>query len=165
MRALIPWALVVVGAVATTCSVRDGWIKQGEAAVRDSIAAVKIDSLTAVKQRKDTLYVRDTVTRWQTVRETQTLLDTLMFSDTVTLTVRESVIVFAADSAIQACRFIVQSCEQRLTIRDSLLSSITADRNRWRTQASPSAIQQARTKTQTIIVWEAVRALIRGLQK
>jgi hypothetical protein len=129
---------------------------EGAAAVRDSIAAARIMMLERQRSWRDTLYVRDTVPKWRTVRMTETLIDTLLKSDTVVLTRRESVIVFAADSAIQACRSIVLGCEARVAVRDSLLTAITADRDVWRRRSSPSLI----TKATTALKWLGVGYLI-----
>lgn len=114
------------------------------------------DSLSKHVRARDTLYLRDTLTKWRTVRETETLIDTLLRSDTVTLTRRESVIVFAADSAIQACRAIVTSCEARVAVRDSLLKAISWERDRWRRKSRPSLLTQLSTASK----WLAVGYLI-----
>ena len=60
----------------------------------------RLDSVVRV----DTVHLRRIETR--TVR----LIDTLLHSDTVTLTQRESVLVFVADSLVTACRSAVDSC-------------------------------------------------------
>jgi hypothetical protein len=129
---------------------------EGAAAVRDSISAARIDSLLASRSRVDTLYVRDTTIKWRTVARAETLLKTLLHSDTIVLTRRESVIVFAADSAIQACRQIVLSCESRIAVRDSLLFAVTADRDVWRRRSQPSWV----TRTTTALKWAGVGFLI-----
>lgn len=89
------------------------------------------DTLRRHVRARDTLYIRDTTVKWRIVQRAETLLTTLRLSDTVTLTRRESVIVFAADSAIQACRSIVTSCEARIGVRDSLIRAITWERDHW----------------------------------
>jgi hypothetical protein len=114
------------------------------------------DTLRKHVRLRDTLYLRDTLTKWRTIRETVSLLDTLRLSDTVTLTRRESVVVFAADSAIQACRSIVASCETRIGVRDSLIRAITWERDHWKRKSQPSLL----TRISTAGKWLAVGYLI-----
>jgi hypothetical protein len=169
MSRLLPGLAPYVLAVA----VGGGWLlshnaKQralGAAAIRDSINAARIDSLTGASARRDTLYVTDTLTRWRTVRTTETLIDTLLRSDTVVLTRRESVIVFAADSAIQACRSIVLGCEARVAARDSLLSALTDDRDRWKGRARPSFTTQTVHDAKVIAAWELLKVILKGVIK
>jgi hypothetical protein len=156
MNALLKQAAPYVLALA----IGGGWLlshnaKQrelGAAAVRDSINAIRIQALTLLKVERDTIYQKDTVIKWRVVARAETLLTTLLKSDTVTLTRRESVIVFAADSAIQACRSIVLNCEARVAVRDSLISSITADRDVWKRRGQPSFL----SRLTTAVKWTAI---------
>lgn len=65
----------------------------------------------------DTLYVRDTValTKWRTryneVRDTVTLTDTVNVRN----------VLFIADSTIISCSNALETCEHRVALRDSLL--------------------------------------------
>lgn len=70
--------------------------------------------------RVDTVRVTQTVTRWRTLR------DTLTFSDTVRLTVRESVIVAAADTAVAQCTRTLDTCEAIVAAKDSQLVTLRA---------------------------------------
>ena len=65
-------------------------------------------------------FVRDTVLITKTVTKYRTLVDSILRTDT--LTVREQVIVTAADTAIRACREVVSSCSKSLAIADSIHS-------------------------------------------
>lgn len=70
--------------------------------------------------RVDTVRLTQTVTRWRTLR------DTLTFSDTVRLTVRESVIVAAADTAVAQCTRTLDTCEAIVAAKDSQLVTLRA---------------------------------------
>lgn len=132
---------------------------EGREAVLLQQRAALADSLTVARSRRDVQYVRDTVVRWRTVVRTETLLDTLRLSDTVKLTTRESVIVFAADSAIQACRSIVSSCEARVAVRDSLLSVLEIDRDYWRRESKPSLLTRLSTAGKWLAIGYVVGAV------
>jgi hypothetical protein len=156
-----PYLLLILASAGLVGTYNAKQRASGAAAVRDSIAAHAIDSLQKVSRQRDTLYTADTVVKWRTVVRAETLLDTLLLSDTVTLTVRESVLVFAADSAIQACRSIVLSCEARVAVRDEFIAAISADRDQWRRRASPSLYQQGGTVLRTVAAWELLRLILR----
>lgn len=151
-KPVLPYLVLLLVLPVLKCTYDGRRRAEGREAIAVAARQIAEDSLGKVLVRRDTLYVRDTVPRWRTIRETQTLLDTLRLSDTVTLTVRESVIVFAADSAIQACREIVFSCEARVAVRDSLLSVLTTDRDFWRRKSQPSLL----TKISTAAKWLAI---------
>lgn len=110
--------------------------------------------LRKARTKVDTVYAVDTIPFWRTVRRTETIIDTLLHSDTVTLTQRESVLVFVADSAINQCKNIVTICEQRVAIRDSLLTVISADRDYFKKKAQPSLITQG----SSALKWLAIGA-------
>jgi hypothetical protein len=115
-------------------------------------------ALTAANQRAprvDSVFRVDTVRLTRRLTTTQTLLDTLRLSDTVTLTRRESVLVFVADSLVQQCRATVLSCiEVQQNLRERLrLTEI--QRDAWK-QSRPSVFGKARTA----IGWAAVGFLI-----
>lgn len=169
MNALVSKAVPYVLAAA----ISGGWLvshnaKQralGAAAVRDSIKTARLDSFARVTARRDTLYVRDTVTKWRSIREVETLIDTLLHSDTVTLTVRESVFVARADTAIRMCRSIVLLCEQRVADRDSQIVALTTDRNEWRGRASPSLRDQAVSVGWHVGLWELTKAAVKAVKR
>lgn len=79
----------------------------------------RADSLTKAF-RVDTVRTTEVVTRWKVLR------DTLTFSDTVTLTVRESVLVAAADTAIAQCTRTLDTCEAIVAAKDSQITTLTA---------------------------------------
>lgn len=88
--------------------------------------------------RLDTVYVRDTLTLWRTVRRIDTLTQTVERWKTDTLAVIRYVTL--ADSTLQACASVVRTCEQRLEFErqnrvkatQTLQLSLTeAKRDRW----------------------------------
>lgn len=64
--------------------------------------------------RLDTVYVRDTLTMWRTVKRVDTLTQTVERWKTDTLAVTQYVTL--ADSALQACASVVRTCEARLAL-------------------------------------------------
>jgi len=66
--------------------------------------------------------VRDTVTFSKWLERYHVVTDTIHD----TLTVRERVIVAAADSTIMACQQVVSTCEQRVAVRDSMLANLAS---------------------------------------
>lgn len=94
---------------------------------------ITADSLTrALKvetKRADSLgkaYRVDTVTLTKHLTAYRTLYDTLTHSDTVRLTVRESVFVQKADSAINACVRTIKTCEALQAEKDSVIQTLGA---------------------------------------
>lgn len=88
--------------------------------------------------RLDTVYVRDTLTLWRTVRRIDTLTQTVERWKTDTLAVIRYVTL--ADSTLQACASVVRTCEQRLELErqnsvkatQTLQQALTeAKRDRW----------------------------------
>src|SRR5690242_1462846 len=98
LRQVAPWALVFVLSMFSK-SVYDARRRaEGREQVeRAARVAAEVD-LRNTRARVDTFYVIDTIPFWKTIRRTETIIDTLLHSDTVTLTQRESVLVFVADS-------------------------------------------------------------------
>jgi hypothetical protein len=92
-----------------------------EAELRAEIAELRRDSVTQAREigRVDSVFTTDTLRLTGTVTRFRTRVDSLLRTDT--LTVRESVIVAAADTAIRACQSAVTSCAQRVAARDSML--------------------------------------------
>jgi hypothetical protein len=125
MRRTDLWGYVVavlVAAGAKGCY-DHGQREQGALRERLRAADSTAKALAVSVRRVDTVYRRDTLrltralTRWDTVRAG---VDTI--TDTVAVPV-EVVrwVVASADSAVSACRSVVQTCEQRVAVRDSLL--------------------------------------------
>jgi hypothetical protein len=74
---------------------------------------------------------------------TVTLLDTLMHSDTVVLTRRESVLVFVADSLVRQCRATVDALTDQCANLRERLQLVTVQRDAYR-RLVPSGFQRAR---------------------
>jgi hypothetical protein len=152
----LPWALLAI-ALLVGKLIYDGRRRaEGAFAVRLAHNAVTIDSLKAEQRRVDSVFVSDTIRLWRTVTRTESLIDTILRVDTVPLTFRESVLVFIADSLVRQCRDVVTTCESRVAVRDSLIQSITWERDQWKRRAKPSFL----TRTTTALQWAAVGYLI-----
>lgn len=121
------WALVgglalVLGAgAAYTAHQREVGRWQERARVADSTARALAQRVARVDTvyRRDTVRLRQQLTRWDTVtREVAALPDTVLVPvEVVRWVARE------ADSTVQACRVVVLTCEQRVAVRDSLISA------------------------------------------
>jgi hypothetical protein len=112
------------------------------------------DSALAVARRQaartDTVYRSDTV-RFRVVQTRYArLVDSLRVTDT--LTVREQIIVSAADSTIRACRVALTTCEQRVADRDTV---IARERRLRATGDSLSAILLRRARPRLLPFVEA----------
>lgn len=83
-----------------------------------SVLAQQRDALAKQQQIVRTQFVHDTVRLIRTVTKYETLVDSITRVDT--LTIRERVIVAAADTAIKACRETVRSCAASIAIADSI---------------------------------------------
>lgn len=151
-----PWLLLAVALAFGKCTYDGRRRAEGREAVALEQRRVALDSLAKQTRRVDSVYVRDTVRLWRTVTDIRTLLDTLMQSDTVVLTRRESVIVYRADSAVNACTIAIGTCEERVRVRDLRIDSLNADRNYWRRKSNPSLLTQLSTASK----WLAVGFLI-----
>lgn len=120
---LLPWALLI--------GVLFGWKSCYDAGVRrEALADHRSDSLTLALKRETTRadslgkkYRVDTVTLTKHLTAYRTLYDTLTHSDTITLTVRESVFVAKADSAVNACVRTVKTCEALQAEKDSIIAT------------------------------------------
>jgi hypothetical protein len=123
MRKWLPLAIgaVVVVIVALWLRSRTG-SSADEATLAERLRTA--DSALAVARqqarRTDTLYVRDTLTLRRTQTRYERVVDSLRVTDT--LTVREQIIVGAADSTIRACRAALTTCEQRVADRDTVIA-------------------------------------------
>lgn len=91
-----------------------------------AVARLRADSArqAAAVRRIDSVYVRDTVrlntstTRYKALRDTINLTDTVEVIRTLA----------AADTAILACRATLETCEQRVAARDSLIRTLGGQR-------------------------------------
>jgi hypothetical protein len=115
----------------------------------------------ALQRRKDSVrveFVRDTVIVSKRISVFRTLVDSIRHTDT--LTVRESVIVAAADTAIRACRSVVRSCGESLRLSDSLVANREAVIRALR-RSQPSALRRWSER----IAWGAVGYTIGSLRR
>jgi hypothetical protein len=138
----LPAALLLAFAVFAKCQQDASQRALGAAIERNAMLR---DSLTVARtegRRIDTVHLRDTVTLRRIETRTVTLLDTLLHSDTVVLTRRESVLVFAADSLVRACRAAIGSCEATAINLREQLSLTTQQRDLWQRRAQPSLWDQ-----------------------
>lgn len=158
---IVAWACVAVIAFGLKAGYDARRRAEGVAAVERKARVVAEVNLKNARARVDTFYVIDTIPFWRTVTRTERLLDTLIYSDTVTLTRRESVLVFVADSVVNQCKNIVTLCEQRVAVRDSLLQVMGADRDYWRHKAEPPLIHRASTQLAGAVKWLAIGYTIR----
>lgn len=101
--------------------------QQATLALRLRASDSTIAALSARAATVDTIYKTDTlefhffVDRWKEVRKW----------DTVTVPVPAEtvkVIIRAADAALDACQVVVQTCEQRVALRDSTIAALRAQR-------------------------------------
>ena len=156
MRYALALAAVLV-LVAGKCGYDARRRAEGEMRLRLRAADSTIAALQTTARRVDTTYVRDTLRLWRTADRITTLIDTLRLSDTVTLTVRESVLVESASALYAQCSAAVLTCEHRVALRDSLIRSITWERDAWKRRAEPSFITRATTAAKWLAVGYVVR--------
>lgn len=128
MRPSLLYLLLGLSLVATKCTYDHGQRQAGILSERLRVT----DSVNVVLQRRtktvDTVYRRDTIRL--TRRETRWRDSVVARVDTLSDTVRVPVevvkwVVAEADSTIQACRSVVQTCEQRVALRDSSISTLS----------------------------------------
>lgn len=129
MRPSLLYALLALSLLGTKCVYDHGQRQAGVWQERARVADSTAKALGRTIRVTDTVYRRDTVrlTRrvqaWDTVtRVVEALPDTVRVPVEVVRWV-----VAEADSTIQACRSVVQTCEQRVAQRDSL-NAILAQR-------------------------------------
>lgn len=128
-RELAVYALLALSLLGTKCVYDHGQRQAGVWQERARVADSTAKALGRTIRATDTVYRRDTVrlTRrvqaWDTVtRVVEALPDTVRVPVEVVRWVAAE-----ADSTIQACRSVVQTCEQRVAQRDSL-NAILAQR-------------------------------------
>lgn len=160
LRHALPWLVVAVLGLFAKCTYDGRRRAEGREAVALEQRRVAEKQLLAARTRVDTVYRVDTARLWRTVTRTETLLDTLLKSDTIVLTKRESVLVFVADSLIGQCRAAVLTCEARVRVRDSLNAVLLQDRNYWRGRSSPSLL----TRLSTASKWLAIGFVIGAIR-
>jgi type I site-specific restriction endonuclease len=114
VRLLWPWVAIVLLLWTVAYQSKTNGILQGTITVLQ--AQNKELAKRAAVER--TVFVHDTVRVNKTITKYETLVDSIRTTDT--LTVREQIIVAAADTAIRACREVVRSCAENLRVADSL---------------------------------------------
>ena len=77
-------------------------------------------------RRTDSVFFADTITLTRTRDRFVRVVDSIRTTDT--LTVRESVLVATADTALRACQAVVTSCVARVAARDSLIGVLGQQR-------------------------------------
>jgi hypothetical protein len=113
-----PWLrYALVAAAALLVGVLFQRDRQAGAAARTELVR-----LTHERRVTDTLYRRDTVRLTVTRTIYNSSRDTLLLHLTDTVKVRE--FVAAADSTIRACTLVVETCEQRVAVRDSIIATL-----------------------------------------
>jgi hypothetical protein len=121
------------------------------------------DSTLAVREaegaRLDTVFRRDTIRLTRVIQRTTTLLDTLLHSDTVTLTQRESVLVFVADSLVGACTAAVDSCTALNSNLIQRLQLTEQQRDAYRVLI-PTGFQRARGSLRDALIGAAITYLL-----
>lgn len=115
------WDKALIGAVLvfgiTMCRERDEALRREGAAsaeaanleVKVAVLREEADSLSAAF-KKDTVFLVKKVTRYEQLRDTLRLTDTVRVKEALK----------AADTAIQGCRLTLQTCSRLVAVRDSI---------------------------------------------
>lgn len=82
----------------------------------------QLDSLAAVSARIDTVYARDTLRLWRTLRDLDTLTVTVHAWKHDTVKVVEY--VARTEVAAQECKAAILTCEERVSIRDQRILTL-----------------------------------------
>lgn len=106
-----------------------GWHQRtlGRAEAATAVYRRANDSLQLVQRAVDTVYRRDTVTLWRSVRRLDTMTVTVEQWKHDTLKVVEY--VARADSTVAACTATVLICEQRVGVRDERIRALEGQIN------------------------------------
>jgi len=115
---LWPWAVALLAVLGYGCEER----RAASLGTETRILRGERDALLRHAAVARTTFVHDTVIVTRSIDRFRTRVDSILRVDTLhdTLTVRERVIVAAADTAIKACQATVHSCAQSLAIADSV---------------------------------------------
>jgi len=123
-RDLIAYLIAVSATIGAQMVYDESLRAQGALREQLRVADSTATALATRAARVDTIYQRDTIrltrrlTQWDTVTQ---VVDAL--PDTVRVPVEVVRWVAAeADSTIRSCRIVVETCEQRVAVRDSLLN-------------------------------------------
>lgn len=144
MRPSLLYALLALSLLGTKCVYDHGQRQAGVWQERARVADSTAKALGRTIRATDTVYRRDTVrlTRrvqaWDTVtRVVEALPDTVRVPVEVVRWVAAE-----ADSTIQACRSVVQTCEQRVAQRDSLNALLTRQNTLIREQVRRDVLKK-----------------------
>lgn len=102
-------------------------LREQQATLQIGVLKRANDSLAKVVKH-DTTELTKVVTRWKSLR------DTLVQSDTVTLTQRESVLVLRTDTVVMQCAKTINACLALNNTKDSLISQLNI---RWDHRPKP----------------------------
>jgi hypothetical protein len=126
-RELLGYLVAALALGGTKCVYDRGQRQAGVLSERLRVADSTARVLARSVQRVDTLYRADTVRLTRRVQSWDTVTRTVAaLPDTVRVPV-EVVrwVVAEADSTIAACRSVIQTCEQRVAVRDSLIAALS----------------------------------------
>ena len=151
-------------AIAVLAILFGGWRSRDAsfARVESKRLAGAVDSLLKVRSRVDTIHATTvrTVTRHVTRLDTLTQTVELWKSDTI----RVVEYVTRADSLARACTALIDSCDEKVRVRDALLS--TRERQ-WAAERAvlaakvPTLREKARSTVLHIAIWEGGKAILR----
>lgn len=142
LKQAIPYLVAVGALVFTKCQYDWSQLALGAAIERNAYLSDSLSVLKVRGQRIDSVFVRDTLRLTRLLTRTDTVIERLFRHDTVTMTQRESVLVFVADSLVQSCRETVSSCAALVGNLRGQLSLTTDQRDLWRRRAQPSLWEQ-----------------------
>lgn len=126
-RELLGYLLAALALGGTKCVYDRGQRQAGVLSERLRVSDSTARVLARSVQRVDTIYRADTVRLTRRVQSWDTVSRTVAaLPDTVRVPV-EVVrwVVAEADSTIRVCRSVVETCEQRVAVRDSLIVALT----------------------------------------
>lgn len=129
MRRYLPWALVLLALIAVFLAIRaDRAAQRRLGGALATVARLRADSVlwAGESKRVDSVYVRDSVIYTRARTEYRRVVDSIQVHDTVT--VREQVIISAADTALARADSALRSANARAEARDSLLAVVGEQR-------------------------------------
>lgn len=143
MRTALPYVLLALSLLGTKCAYDHGQRQAGVWQERARVADSTVRALGSRVRVVDTIYRRDTVRLTRRVQTWDTVTRVVAaMPDTVRVPVEVVRWVAAeADSTIRACRAVVETCEQRVAVRDSLNVALT-QRLRIEQARRPSRFKQ-----------------------
>ena len=159
LKQAIPYLVAVGALVFTKCQYDWSQLALGAAIERNAYLSDSLSVLKVRGQRIDSVFVRDTLRLTRLLQRTDTVIRQLFKTDTVTLTKRESVLVFVADSLVTSCRETVSSCSALVGNLREQLSLTSAQRDLWHRKAQPSLWEQLKQIPQKAITSTALMSV------